>query len=109
MASRTIKALRWWMIGLIMLGAVINYLTRATLGVAAPTVLTDLNITTEEYGWITAAFQLGVMMQPLCGYVLDVIGLKMGFAIFATAWRHNPPSQDPALLPLNKKSLKGFL
>ncbi len=86
MASRTIKALRWWMIGLIMLGAVINYLTRATLGVAAPTVLTDLNITTEEYGWITAAFQLGVMMQPLCGYVLDVIGLKMGFAIFATAW-----------------------
>lgn len=86
MASRTIKALRWWMIGLIMLGAVINYLTRATLGVAAPTVLTDLNITSEEYGWITAAFQLGVMMQPLCGYVLDVIGLKMGFAIFATAW-----------------------
>lgn len=86
MGTRTIKALRWWMIGLIMLGAVINYLTRATLGVAAPTVLTDLNITSEEYGWITAAFQLGVMMQPLCGYVLDVIGLKMGFAIFATAW-----------------------
>ncbi|MFV3129018.1 MFS transporter [Niveispirillum sp. KHB5.9] len=86
MGSRKIKALRWWMIGLIMLGAVINYLTRATLGVAAPTVLADLDITTQEYGWITGAFQLGVMMQPLCGYVLDVIGLKMGFAIFATAW-----------------------
>lgn len=86
MGSRTIKALRWWMIGLIMLGAIINYLSRATLGVAAPTVLADLNITTQEYGWITGAFQLGVMMQPLCGYVLDVIGLKMGFAIFATAW-----------------------
>lgn len=81
-----VRALRWWMIGLIMLGAIINYLTRATLGVAAPTVLADLSITTEEYGWITSAFQLGVMMQPLCGYVLDVIGLKTGFAIFAAVW-----------------------
>lgn len=86
MGTRTIRALRWWMIGLIMLGAIINYLSRATLGVAAPSVLADLDITTQEYGWITGAFQLGVMMQPLCGYVLDVIGLKMGFAIFATAW-----------------------
>lgn len=86
MGSRTIKALRWWMIGLIMLGAIINYLTRATLGVAAPTLLVDLGIKEQEYGWITGAFQLGVMMQPLAGYLLDVIGLKVGFAIFATAW-----------------------
>ncbi len=83
---KTLKALRWWMIGLIMLGAIVNYLTRATLGVAAPTVLTELDITTKEYGWITAAFQLGIMLQPVCGYVLDVIGLKTGFALFATAW-----------------------
>ena len=26
------------------------------------------------------------MLQPICGYVLDTIGLKLGFAIFATAW-----------------------
>ena len=26
------------------------------------------------------------MLQPICGYVLDVIGLKIGFAIFALAW-----------------------
>lgn len=83
---KALKALRWWMIGLIMLGAIVNYLTRATLGVAAPTVLTELDITTKEYGWITAAFQLGIMLQPVCGYVLDVIGLKTGFALFATAW-----------------------
>ena len=36
------KAVRWWMIGLLMLGAIINYLTRSTLAVAAPTVLKDL-------------------------------------------------------------------
>ncbi|CAN7377583.1 MFS transporter [Pseudoduganella sp. LjRoot289] len=81
-----IKGLRWWMISLIMLGAVINYLTRSTLAVSAPTLLTDLHITTQEYSYITAAFQGAIMLQPLCGYVLDVIGLKYGFAIFATAW-----------------------
>jgi ACS family hexuronate transporter-like MFS transporter len=74
------------MIVLIMLGAVINYLTRSTLGVAAPTVLKDLNITTQQYSWILTAFQLAIMLQPLCGYVLDVLGLKRGFAIFAVAW-----------------------
>jgi ACS family hexuronate transporter-like MFS transporter len=81
-----IKGLRWWMIGLVMLGAIINYLTRSTLAVSAPTLLKELNITTQEYSYITAAFQGAIMLQPLCGYVLDTIGLKFGFAIFATAW-----------------------
>ena len=84
--SRKIANLRWWIIGLVMLGAVLNYLTRSTLGVAAPTVLADLHIGPKEYSWITGAFQLGVMLQPLCGYVLDSMGLKYGFALFATAW-----------------------
>jgi ACS family hexuronate transporter-like MFS transporter len=82
----TLKALRWWIIGLVMLGAIINYLTRATMGVAAPTLMDDLGITTQQYGYITSFFQLGIMLQPVCGYVLDTIGLKHGFAIFATAW-----------------------
>lgn len=86
MSGSRIRGLRWWMIGLIMLGAVINYLTRSTLAVAAPTLLTELQISTKEYSYITAAFQGTIMLQPLCGYVLDVIGLKFGFAMFATLW-----------------------
>ena len=74
------------MISLLMLGSVINYLTRSTLGVAAPTVLEDLAITPQQYSWILAAFQGAIMLQPLAGYVLDVLGLKIGFAIFAIAW-----------------------
>ena len=74
------------MISLLMLGAIINYLTRSTLAVAAPTVMKDLEITTQQYSWIVGAFQGAIMLQPICGYVLDVIGLKLGFAIFAIAW-----------------------
>jgi ACS family hexuronate transporter-like MFS transporter len=78
--------LRWWMMGLLMVGSVINYLTRSTLGVAAPTVLTDLDITTQQYSWILSGFQVAIMLQPICGFVMDTIGLKMGFAIFAVSW-----------------------
>ncbi len=82
----TVKALRWWMISLLMLGAIINYLTRSTLAVAAPYVMKDLDITTQQYSWILSAFQFAIMLQPLAGYVLDVLGLKIGFALFAIAW-----------------------
>src|SRR5688572_2540293 len=78
--------LRWWMMGLLMVGSIINYLTRSTLGVAAPTLLKDLNIAEQQYSWIISAFQFAIMLQPLCGYVMDTIGLKLGFAIFAVAW-----------------------
>jgi ACS family hexuronate transporter-like MFS transporter len=81
-----LRGLRWWMITLIMLGSVINYLTRSTLAVAAPTVLKELDITTQQYSWIVGAFQGAIMAQPICGYVLDVLGLKIGFAIFAITW-----------------------
>jgi ACS family hexuronate transporter-like MFS transporter len=84
--KRKIRGLRWWMIGLVMLGSILNYLARSTLAVAAPVLLQDLHITEKQYSWITGAFQGAIMLQPICGYVLDTIGLKAGLALFAAAW-----------------------
>jgi len=78
--------LRWWIIALLMSASVVNYLTRSALGVAAPTVLKDLEITTQQYSWILSGFQVAIMLQPICGYVMDTLGLKTAFAIFAAAW-----------------------
>jgi ACS family hexuronate transporter-like MFS transporter len=71
---------------LLMLGSILNYLTRSTLAVAAPTLLQDLGISEKQYSWIVSAFQIAIMFQPLVGYALDVLGLRIGLAIFATAW-----------------------
>jgi ACS family hexuronate transporter-like MFS transporter len=103
--------LRWWMMGLLMAGSVINYLTRSTLGVAAPTVLNDLGISTQQYSWILSGFQVAIMLQPICGYVMDTVGLKVGFAIFAVAWSftsmaHGLAGSWPALFGL--RALLGF-
>jgi len=107
----TLRGLRWWMISLVMLGAIVNYLTRSTLAVAAPTVLADLHISEREYSWILSAFQIAIMFQPLCGYVMDVIGLKRGLSIFVTAWAitsmaHGLATNWPALAAL--RGLLGF-
>jgi len=81
-----LRGLRWWMIGLLMLGSILNYLTRSTLAVAAPTLLADLHITTTQYSWIVGTFQGAIMLQPAAGYALDVVGLKLGMTIFVLAW-----------------------
>ena len=86
MSLPKIKGLRWWMMGLLMLGAIVNYLTRSTLAVAAPTFMKDLGISELEYSVILNAFQATIMLQPLAGYVIDSIGLKLAMAIFATSW-----------------------
>src|SRR6201985_2465380 len=83
---RRFFGLRWLTIALIMLGALVNFLSRQTLSIAAPTVIHSLNITTQQYGWITSAFQGGIMLQPVVGYVIDILGVKSGFALFAFLW-----------------------
>ena len=70
-----IKGIRWWMIGLLMLGAIINYLTRSTLSVAAPTVMADLHISTQQYS-------CGVGMQSKLGTTTGIlesnVALRLG-------------------------------
>src|SRR3982751_6454033 len=83
---RRLYALRWWMISLITIGTILNYMTRTMLGVAAPTIMGDFGITEKEYSWVTGFFQAGIMLQPVVGYVMDLIGLKLGFGLFALAW-----------------------
>jgi ACS family hexuronate transporter-like MFS transporter len=106
-----LRGVRWWIMGLLMVGSTINYLTRSTLAVAAPNVLKDLGITTQQYSWILSGFQIAIMLQPICGYVMDTIGLKLGFAIFATAWSficmaHGLAANWPTLFGL--RALLGF-
>ncbi|EAO3466534.1 TPA_asm: MFS transporter [Salmonella enterica subsp. houtenae serovar 16:z4,z32:-] len=84
---RVVKNLRWWMLILFLLGVTVNYITRNSLGILAPELKSNLGITTEQYSWIVGAFQLAyTLFQPLCGWLIDVIGLKLGFMICAGLW-----------------------
>lgn len=84
---RTIRNLRWWIIGLITLGTILNYLARSTLSVAAPTLKTEFSMSTEEYSWVVLAFQAAyTVMQTVAGAILDALGTRLGFFLFALGW-----------------------
>lgn len=79
--------LRWWIIGLVTLGTVLNYLARSTLSVAAPTLKEEFSMSTADYSWVVLSFQLAyTVMQTVAGSVLDALGTRLGFAIFAVGW-----------------------
>jgi ACS family hexuronate transporter-like MFS transporter len=84
---RKIKGLRWYMIGLVTIGTVLGYLTRNAMAVAAPTLEGTLHITTQQYSYIVAAYSACyTVMQPVAGYILDVLGTKISYAMFAILW-----------------------
>ncbi|MFL6601372.1 MAG: MFS transporter [Steroidobacteraceae bacterium] len=81
------RGLRWWIVALISCGTILNYLARNSLGALAPQLKGVLDITVEQYSYIVGAFQLTyTVMQPVCGFIVDRIGLQLGFALFAVAW-----------------------
>lgn len=80
-------SLRWWIIGLVTLGTILNYLARSTLSVAAPTLKDEFQMTTEQYSWVVLAFQASyTVMQTVAGSVLDSLGVRLGFFLFAIGW-----------------------
>ncbi|CAO3432258.1 MFS transporter [Azospirillum doebereinerae] len=84
---KKIRGLRWQILALMMLGTIVNYIDRNTLGILAPQLKEQLHFTTEQYSYVVSAFQLCYsLMQPVAGYITDLIGLKFGYAMFAMVW-----------------------
>ncbi len=87
------KGLRWWVIGLIALAAVINYIDRQALGVLWPDIAEsmypdmDSDGRKQIYGWITGSFVFFYAGgQALFGKIFDWIGTRIGFAISIGVW-----------------------
>ncbi|GGP26767.1 MFS transporter [Silvimonas amylolytica] len=85
--STGFRNMRWVIIVLFISGVTLNYVTRNSLGIMAPELKTLFNMSNEQYGYITTAFQAAyTIAQPICGWLIDVIGLKIGFAVCAVLW-----------------------
>nr|WP_318383610.1 MFS transporter [uncultured Enterobacter sp.] len=79
--------MRWFMVSLVTLGTILCYLTRNTISAAAPTLQSDLHITTQQYSWIIATFSACyTIAQPIAGYLLDSLGTKLGYTLFGVMW-----------------------
>ena len=79
--------LRWRVVVLLACGITANYLARSSLAVVAPVLHRELGITIREYSYVVAGFQGAyTLVQPAVGLVLDHLGLRIGFTIFAVLW-----------------------
>ena len=82
-----LRGLRWWIIGLVFLATLINYIDRLTISVLAPVITRDLGLTNTEFGGIITWFLLAyTISQALSGRLYDLIGTRAGFVVSITIW-----------------------
>ena len=86
-AGFKLRGLRWWIVGLIFLATLINYIDRLTISVLAPVITRDLGLTNTEFGGIIFWFLLAyTISQSLSGKLYDRIGTKRGFVCSIVLW-----------------------
>jgi ACS family hexuronate transporter-like MFS transporter len=82
-----VKGLRWWIIGLVCLATVINYIDRAALGIMWPAMKDDLGMTEQDYAWIINIFTITYAAGKfISGKVYDKVGTKIGFVLSIFFW-----------------------
>src|SRR5712664_2372630 len=82
-----LRGLRWWIVGLIFLATLINYIDRLTISVLAPVITRDLGLTNTEFGGILTWYRFAyTISQGLSGKLYDRIGTKRGFVCSIILW-----------------------
>lgn len=88
-----IKGLRWWVVGLIALATVINYIDRQSLNVLWPQISEELypdknmDERKEIFGWISSIFLFSYAFgQAIFGKIFDKIGTRLGFVFSIGFW-----------------------
>ena len=88
-----LKGLRWWVVGLVALAAVVNYIDRQAFGALWPDIAKELFPDMDKdghkliFGTISTVFILSYAGgQALFGKIFDWIGTRMGFALSIGVW-----------------------
>jgi len=82
-----VKGLRWWIIGLICLATVINYIDRTAFGVMWPEMGKDLGMDEGDYAIMLNVFMVTYALGKfLSGKLYDIIGTRMGFTVSIVVW-----------------------
>ncbi len=81
------KGLRWWIIGLVCLATIINYIDRSALAIMWPDISEDLGMDKNDYALILNVFLVAYAIgQSLSGKMFDKIGTRFGFIVSITVW-----------------------
>ena len=79
--------LRWWVVGLVALATVINYIDRGALGILWPEIKEEFNFSNQDYANIFGVFVLAYAFgQTIFGKLFDWLGTRIGFVLSIGVW-----------------------
>ena len=79
--------LRWYIVTLVAVATVINYIDRGALGFLWPEISKDLGMSKTDYAIILNVFTFAYAFgQSLFGKIFDWIGTRIGFILSITVW-----------------------
>ena len=82
-----IKGLRWWIITLIFIATVINYIDRTAFALLWPQMGEDLGMDNSDYALMLNVFMITYAASKfLSGRLYDQIGTRIGFVISIVVW-----------------------
>lgn len=82
-----VKGLRWWIVTLICLATVINYIDRTAFSVMWPEMGKDLGMDKTDYALMLNIFMVTyVASKFLSGKLYDMIGTRLGFVVSIVVW-----------------------
>lgn len=82
-----IKGMRWWIVVLVFLAAVLNYVDRQTLSALAPTIQADLGLDDRDYANIVNIFLIAYTIAYLvAGKLVDRMGTRNSTLLFVLWW-----------------------
>ena len=85
--SRQIAGFRWWIVGLIFLAALINFINRLAIAVLGPVMTVQLGLSNSQFAALTTSFLIAyTLSQGISGKVYDRIGTRLGFVISIVMW-----------------------
>src|SRR5882724_7516884 len=86
-AGFKLRGLRWWIVGLIFLATLINFIDRLTISVLAPVITKQLGLNNLQYASITTWFLVAyAVSQALSGKLYDRVGTRRGFTLSILVW-----------------------
>src|SRR5262245_10530545 len=85
--AKPIRNLRYYIVGLLFLATVINYIDRQTLSLLQNELKDEFGWSSQDYSHIVTAFLVAyAAMQLGSGYLMDRLGTRVGFMLTMVFW-----------------------
>jgi ACS family hexuronate transporter-like MFS transporter len=82
-----VRGVRWWIIAMVFLVTLINFIDRLTVAVLAPILTVAFHLTNQQFGSLTIWFLVAyTASQGLSGRLFDRVGTRRGFTWSIVVW-----------------------